>query len=499
MFGFLKRWTMSAKGDLPTQPPPKVKSKPQALPSYATSAKMPQSPLPRTDRRLATTDTLTFRNGASTSKVIRDFSAASPELSSAIFSYLRVGITAGYTAVARNLDGTANPEATALLQQIINRFDVLPDYTLGFNGVASLQSCSESLAKELMFEGAMCGELVLDKTLLPAFIQPLSVSNMDMQPDKDNYLIPVQNVGGKRTILDAPTIFYIALDQSLLDAYPSSPVEASIQAILFSEQFINDIRRVVQRAIHPRLDVEIDEEKFRKNIPQEIEHDEEKLTAFQNQFISDLQSLINGLEPQDALVHFDTIGIELVNNGNASLADEYNFIKEVSQSRLASGAKIMPAVLGLGGTSNVASTESMLFVKNAAGAIRAKLNEFYSRVFTLAVRLMGQDVIVQFEYDQIDLRPDAELEAFRSVKQSRILELLSLGLITDEEASLKLTGRLPPAGMQKLSGTMFASTKANTDPGNDGSSNGGSALNKGQGAGSAGVKSQNQKVVPLKN
>jgi hypothetical protein len=300
--------------------------------------------------------------------------------------------------------------------------------------------------------------------------------------------------------LDAPTIFYIALDQSLITAYPTSPLEASIRAVLFSEQFVNDIQRVIQRAIHPRLDVSIDEEKFRKNIPQEIEHDEEKLTDYQNQFIAELQQLVNNLEPQDALVHFDSIGLELVNNGNASLSNEYDFIQKLAQAKLASGSKTMPAVLGLGSdTQNVASTQSMLFVKAAAGAIRAKLNEFYSRLFTLAVRLMGQDVTVAFEYDDIDLRPASELESFKAVKQSRILEQLSLGLITDEEACLALTGHLPPKGMAPLSGTMFMSNSASTDPGNDGSSNGGSALNKTQDPGSAGVKGQNKKVVPIKN
>jgi hypothetical protein len=41
------------------------------------------------------------------------------------------------------------------------------------------------------------------------------------------------------------------------------------------------------------------------------------------------------------------------------------------------------------------------------------------------------------------------------MEQSRILEQLSLGLMSDEEACVRLTGRLPPAGMAPLSGTMF--------------------------------------------
>lgn len=499
MFAKIKSWVLSAATKMPTAEDPKVKSKRQALPSYATAAKMPQTPLPRPNRRLSTTDVTTFRDGASTSKVLRDFSRATPEMSSAVFSYLRVGISNGYTAVARNLDGTANPEATEMLQQIINRIDVLPDYAEGFNGAASLLSCSEALAKELLLEGAMCGELVLDKALIPSRIQPLSVSNMDMQPDKDGYLVPVQNVGGQRTVLDSPAIFYVALDQSLLEAYPESPLEPAIKAVIFSEQFVADLQRVVQRAIHPRMVVTIDEEKFRKNIPQEIEHDEAKLIEFKNTLIGQVQEMVNGLEPEDAMVFFDAIGIDLLNNGNSSIADEYEFLRQHVNSKMAAGSKTMPAVLGMGENNNVASTESMLFVKAASGAIAKKLNEFYSRVFTLAVRLMGHDVVVQFEYDPIDLRPDSEVEQFKAVKQSRILELLSLGLMTDEEASLKLTGKLPPKGMKPLSGTMFQSKPSASDPNNDGSSNGGSALNKKQDGGSAGVKSGNTKKNPVKN
>jgi hypothetical protein len=48
------------------------------------------------------------------------------------------------------------------------------------------------------------------------------------------------------------------------------------------------------------------------------------------------------------------------------------------------------------------------------------------------------------------------------MRQSRILEQLSLGLITDAEANLELTGTLPPPGAPKLSGTMFK----NSSPGN---------------------------------
>ena len=88
----------------------------------------------------------------------------------------------------------------------------------------------------------------------------------------------------------------------------------------------------------------------------------------------------------------------------------------------------------------------------------------------------------------IDLRPESELAGFRSQQQARILEQLSLGLITDDEASVALTGKPAPAGMAQLSGTMFykadasaaqnnnySNTAAGGAPGQDG---GGGALNE---------------------
>ena len=100
--------------------------------------------------------------------------------------------------------------------------------------------------------------------------------------------------------------------------------------------------------------------------------------------------------------------------------------------------------------------------------LRVKLNEAYSRALTIATRLLGQDVYVEFKYAALDLRPDAELEAYKAMKQSRVLEQLSLGLISDEEASVMLTGNLPPAGYKPLTGTMFKTpgqNNANPDSG----------------------------------
>lgn len=434
---------------------PKVKRGPITLPSFLRSAKPGDAVLARTDRRLANTDIKEYRNGTSTRTVLRDFIVASPDLSAAVNAYLRTAITDDYVAVAKNLDGTFNLEATALLQQLLTRFDVLGDYKDGFCGIGSMRSNSESLAKDGLTYGAMSLELVLDKARLPRKLQPVSTGQIEFKTDGEG-LVPQQNLAGEIRPLDIPTFFYVALDQDLLEPYAASPFEAAIQPVLFSQEFMDDLRKIVKRSIHPRLDFKIVWEKFQESLPADAKHDSAKLRQYVNDFMSGLQSQVNDLKPEDAMIHFDSVEMDYINNGNVTVHEEYKTLSGLIDAKVTSGAKAMPSILGHGsGSQNVASSETLLFMKNAFGSVQAKLNEIYSRALTLAVRLFGHDVYVVFKYKAIDLRPESELEAFRTMREQRILNQLSLGLIPDEQACIEITGSLPPPGMPKLSGTRF--------------------------------------------
>lgn len=437
---------------------PKVKSGQQSVPSYFRTAKPDtSSALPRTDSAIVNKDLETYRTGIDSRQVMRDFAAASPDLSAAVNAYLRTAITPGYTAVAKNMDGTFSRDGTTLLQQLLTRFDVVQDYTDGFSGISSLRSTSESLAKEGLFYGAMSMELVLGKDRLPRGFAPISVTQIKFFPDKSGkWLRPIQLLGGLQIDLDQPTFFYTALDQSLLDAYATSPLEPALQPVLAQISFMNDLRRVVKRAIHPRMTVEINWEVFNKQMPAQAKASQEATSAYMAQMLTSIENKINGLNPEDVLVAFDTLQFAYLNNGNSSLKDEYTVLGEMMDAKTATGAKVLPSILGHGaGTQSIASSETLLFMKNAEGTTQLKLNEIYSRALTLAVRLYGLDVYVEFKYDTIDLRPAAELEAFKVMKQSRILEQLSYGFITDDEAAMELTGALTPVGFTPLSGTGF--------------------------------------------
>jgi hypothetical protein len=442
-------------------PDPKVKPKQQSFPGYVIS-KVPQTAvLQRKDLRLASTDIVSqFRNAANSQEILRNLVAANPDLSAAVSAYLRIGIPERYFAIARDPDGTVNDDATRLANEILSRFDKLPGYDSGFSQVDSMRTTSEALAKEGITYGGMAMELVLDKGRLPYKFQPIPITQVKFFEDDSGGLKglrPVQLVAGEYIDLDFPTVFIVHLDPSLLDPYPQSPIEAAIQPVLSSSQFLADLRRVMQRHVYPRYDIAIDEEKLRQNIPPEVLAEPASIPGWLNSVVSEIETVVNQIGPEEALVHFDFITVSYIKNDDGQgVAEKFKVIKEIIDADLAKGARTLPAVLGNGsGSQNVASTETMLFMLGANSMVRLKLQEMYSKGLTLAVRLFGQDVTVEFEFDPIDLRPSNELESFRSMYHSRIKDQWSMGLIGDMEASLRLTGKPTPAGFVTLSGTYF--------------------------------------------
>jgi hypothetical protein len=448
-------------GKLPPVPDPKVKPKQVSYPGYISTTRVDKSTaLPKTDVQAANIDpVLSFRNSRTTAELIRNLCRVNPDAAAALSAYIRVGIPEKYIVLARDPDGSINDDATRTAFEIIQRMDKLPAYDSGFSQTDSLRSTSEALAKEMMIEGAMSMELVLDKGRLPYKFQPISTRSVRFYPDDSGPskgLKPVQDVGGEEIDLDIPTFFMAWADPSLVDAYPQSPFESAVQAVLTSAQFMMDLRRVMQRHVYPRYDLTINEEILRTNTPQEILMDPDKLTAYMNARIAEVESVIANLEPQDAITHFDFVEVKYVENSDMQgAAEQFKTLEGILNAALAKGAKTMPAVLGNGsGSQNVASTETMLFLMQANGMIRLKLQELYSRALTLAVRLFGLDVTVSFEFDDIELRPATELEAFKTMRFERWCKLWGLGIMSDMEFCMRANYMPTPAGFTSQAGTL---------------------------------------------
>lgn len=478
--------------------PPLQKPRPaNTVPTFVTSSAQRQdSFLVQKDLRLASTDLSLIRNNSTSSaSLIRDMAKASPDLSAAIFAGLRMAVSGDYTVLARNLDGTLNLEGTKLIQQLCRRFDLMPALSIvGFNSYPSMRSISESLGWEFSTLGAGAFELVLDKSRAPEGLKPISIETIKFKFDGKRK-VPYQVLGQDEISLDVPTFFYDSLDQDLRSAYADSPVQSALQPIQATLDFMNDLRRVFRRALHPRVTAEIDEEAWLARIPGDLKlpGKEAELKAYMDTVVAAVQTFLDNLNPDDAIVAFNTLKFGYLQAQSSDLSDEYKILSQILNGKISSGCKSTPVVLGhdATGSTNLGSTQSMLFVKTAEGAIQAKLNGLLSRGLTLALRMYGIDAVVEFKWDKPNLRPEVELEAFYAMRQSRYLELVSAGFMDMQEASILLTGTLTPVGTPDLTGTGFMNNKAKPDTSISTPESNTSALNQGLKSKSpTGVKSQ---------
>lgn len=442
---------------LQAPPLPKAPNKPTGIPSHRTQAEPQAQAVRRPTRDLANASRTAARTGANAYAITRELAEGSPDLASAVSMLLRTGIPEKFTITGRNLDGQVDRAATELAHELLRRLTFLGAVDGSYGDQMTIQSLSERLGKELILYGACAVEVALDKARIPASLNPISVTQLRAY-DEDSSVRWVQVIGSEEIDLDIPTFVYTSVDQLLTEAYSSGFIQAATQPALADLEFNDDMRRVLKRAVYPRLNVTLLTEQIKKNTPVDILHDPVKYAEYQASILTQVETLINGLNPEDALVTFDSIETNYTDGGHDPSA-VIERIQSVLNGKLAAGARTLPVVLGHGGSSNSSSTESLLYIKTA-DMLRRKLNEVYSRALTTAIRIMGIDGYVEFSYKPIDLRPESELAAFTSMETSNTLQLLSLGFLTDEEAAIRLTGHLPPATFKPLSGTGFYSSNA---------------------------------------
>ena len=430
-------------------------------PKFFAKARVSDTTITDPSVNRANTDLTDLRYGADAKEIIREYAKVSPDVSQALNTYIRFIITDSYTVFAKGLEtDQIDPEATVLARQFITRLNSLPSDYQGFSQAKSIEALSETLIMQLLLNGCAMAELVFDAARLPNRIQVISTNDLKFRQRGDR-ITPFVVVNGVEYDLDTPAVKYISLNQDPDKAYSDSWFEAAIQAIISSEEYRGDVRRAFRKASLPRVTASIDLEKFQSSLPPEVLYDQDKLKAAMNGVIDEIENQLNNLNPEDCLVFFDTVDVDHLSQGNTSTHDSLRVHSQLVNGLVASGLKILPSLLGRGESQTTASTESVLFLKVCEG-LQGRLNEMFSQLLTLALRVMGHDVVVTFKYRKPDLRPEIELESFYAMRQSRILQRLSLGLDSDEEASITLTGDLPGPEYKPLSGTGFFSGNLQT-------------------------------------
>jgi hypothetical protein len=432
---------------------PKVPSKQVVIPPFLGTS--PGSVISDRQQNLTNLDApISIRQERTLAEVVKRLVVANPDAANAVVTKINTSITAAYTVIAYDVTGRVDVQGTELAQSLARHWELGTYDPSRFTRSTDARSLSASLLYDSLRYGAMCLELVLGKGRLPLYLSSVPVRKLKWMDDPKGEFPVYVDTKGTEIPLNYPTIFYSSSIQDKETAYPDSPMMAAVQACLWDMEFVNDLRRAATKTLMPRLRVKIDTEKYKQTLPHDVQSDPAAMEAHMDATISRLEQQLNGLEPQDALVIFDILDAETIQDSNRSEDRSMAVLHNLINGKVSAGVKILPSVIGRGAAASSASTESLLYLKSIS-AVQSELNVLLSRSMTMALRLYGKPVYVEFKFKEVNLRPELELVSFRAIEQSSVLEQLSLGMTSDIEAVLKLTGTLPPVGYKNLSGTMF--------------------------------------------
>lgn len=424
------------------------------------------NPLGREDRSLYKTKVADYRYARTADELIELLSKFDPDVSAGIWNFLRLA-NSGIRATALNDKLVPDAKLQGILDSILFRLSGMNNFKT-WELYRPIELVANTILKYTLLRGGCGLEAVLNKNkTLQKFVIIDPIKVQFKQPENGTFVPFQKNTDGTEIPLDIPTFFWQLLDPDCDTPYETPPFLPVIQAVLFNISVMQDLERVVKRTAYPRISVKIIEETLRKFAPIDAQTDDAIMATWLSGQKAQIGDALQGLKPEDAAVFFDSLEINTLEvKGNTTV--DFRPLKEVIDQRIITGMKSLPTILGrqFGSSQTIGGVESLLYAKSII-SLQEVAGHMLSRALTLALRLEGKKGFVSVSFKPVSLKPESEMAAFKSLEQARILEQLSLGLISDAEALLILTGNPHvPKGYKELSGTGFykgASTAAAED------------------------------------
>jgi len=383
--------------------------------------------------------------------------------------------SASTTAQEDNDDPTPDPEGLRLVQQFATR--IYSEY----NGAHDFTSFS---GKDSDFPGV---DFMIAMTLLNLFTFGAAASEVELTDDlldikdvypvdpglidfwvnpEDNRLVPGILISGPFVPLDPVRFRYVGKDSSTNYPAGRSPLLAVLDTVFFLQQFYKDLQAIIHMYNTPRLDVKmigeavsntIDSLYPQLNLPgQEIAKQE-----FIDGYITNIQTTIENLNPDDAFVHYDMVEAQFINPGQVAFPIDKIFAALNQQYTAAT--KQLPILLGFneGATTTHATVQWMVFIENLKSYQRlAKILVIWALNLYLRVKGRNSYAVLTFnDHKTSDEYLDAQTFNLNTITY---MTAVDSGLIDLDEAANELfghdaTGEVKPAAPAIAPGT---------DPGN---------------------------------
>lgn len=400
-------------------------------------------------------DIFTQRTSLDERALLKALFKTDPDVSASVHAFLTVADTKPVFLV-KDANEQIDPNGQKILMQVLVALTTRSDYSKGFKIIQSMSSITEAFRYMLLLRGGIASELVVNQEFMPAEIRHIDIGTLEWFEKLAGQFTPQQrNANGDIISLDFPTFFTTWFRQDPTEIYSRSPFLSAINTIAARQQVVNDLYRIMKITGYPRMSIKVLEEVVLKNAPQGAKVSPEKQREYLNGELNAIRSAVAAIGPDQTFVHYDSIETGMVNEKNPGMALNIDSIINTLNAQNQAGLRTMATILGRGTSGvNTATVEARVFSMSAE-ALNKPIAEIMSQMFTLAIRLQGSMSRVEVNFEPVELRSAMELETNLLVRSQRLRTDLSDGLITDEEYHLQMYGRLPPEGLNPMSGTGF--------------------------------------------
>ncbi|WP_299316079.1 hypothetical protein, partial [uncultured Halomonas sp.] len=255
------------------------------------------------------------RNRTDINEIIRTLMREDGLFSSAANSLVALSANSGFRISGYNSSGAMDLSVMSMAYSVMDRFSTLHDYSLGFNDKPGIQSLLATLQTDVVGTGGCGLELVLDKAFGPERLVPVGYSTIVWEADGKGGRYPTQDGGDVN--LNLPTVFIAEHNRNADEAYSVSMLRPGLSHTMNFNEFLEDTHRAVNRTGHSRLIAQISAEKAWAAAPDSVKSDPAKRAAFFNQVRTEVEQALEGLEPEDALVSYDTVEYDVKDIGGS--------------------------------------------------------------------------------------------------------------------------------------------------------------------------------------
>ncbi|MDR7856092.1 hypothetical protein [Tissierella sp.] len=254
-------------------------------------------------------------------------------------------------------------------------------------------------------------------------------------------IIPYQyNDKGQKVDLSKANVFYVPLDPDGNDPKGTLIMSPALRAIDSQLQVFDDVHAVLHHQGYARDFYSINMERALSICPQHIKNDPKELTKWINDYLDNIASNLESVDPDSDIVTYDDVSRNQ-GQGNATRSVDFRAINEMTDYQTNNGLKQLSTFMNrhTGKTETYSSVEMKIFVQGILSLQRGS-KRLMEEIARLWLRVKGIQAIPVFTHNVVDWQSELDKEEVATSKMSRYIYTVAMGWVDNDTAAREAMG-----------------------------------------------------------